>query len=833
MKMKIDNTILFKFEFVDRNAEQDILKNFLDKGSDKILWIYGESGTGKTFFIKKCMENNKAYQVVYVENKKGSTDGKCIIDLIDELQSISNQKFYDFFKKHYHGVKAIASDLMDSIPMLKIAKSEFLQYVLGKNFYIIDENNGYNDMASVLENYTKHILKEKKLVFVIDNLNQCDQNSFHILLNFAKSNIENSSCRFIFISTDSKDGNEPFEKQLSKELPYRDLCISKIPDEEYFINMLPRQFNVANLTQDDITEIYHYCQGLPERLQDLLANLNKNHSIEYNNTQILFNREAMLQYILSPDKYGLNMENYNYFQKCVLLTILCIGMPVKIDLLLKVSKVCYQKITGLHFSNEKGIDQVLDLQPKPLKEILRNGSISLYTDHDLTYNTALMYFNSNHMYPMFCEIIYEYLSQERPQEFTHAFDENAQKELFANLTYHAQHINWVPINFECGLTFYQSQNFIQASKYLRRLIDSIDRLNPEQILMIGITLYETGEYESACNILEEIPSYESTGQYLYYLYRGKSYNMTARKEIALHFFEKAIQSASPDSDNKIYAQYMKYLVMLQMPQYVEQAKNLYQAQVRRILNLYENRNEQKLYLISNARLLRCCYDYYFNEDALYLYKIAEEITEHCDNQLETASILHNKGFEYIRQNRIAEGRESFQKAFKLLENTKRHDAAYCLNNIAICKMFKKEYLKSVNDLKKVLLYEKSYYLHLTASAMLMQCYRILHNSQYNDLKRELSDIIEKNIYQDPAIIRKLCMNLAICEYEDGNNVLCKYYLDKTWKLIGNTSSEFRALKLRYQLNQDIVPVRQEYLFQTSDFFNTEDFEPWFITLSHD
>lgn len=831
--MKIDNTILFKFEFVDRNEEQDILKNFLNKTSEKILWIYGESGVGKTFFIQKCLENNDTFQTIYVENKKGTTDGKCIIELLDELQSISSQKFYDFFKKHYQGVKAIASDLMEIIPLLKIAKSEFLQYVLGKNFYIIDEDNGYNDMASVLENYTKHILKEKRLVFVIDNLNQCDQNSFHILLNFAKCNIENPNCRFIFISTDSKDGNEPFEKQLSKELPYRDLCISKIPDEEYFINMLPYQFDVNNLTQEDISKIYHYCQGLPERLQDLLANLNKNHSIEYKNSQIIFNRKAMLQYILSPDKNGLNMENYNYFQKCVLLTVLCISMPVRIDLLLKLSKVCYQKITGLPLFNEKGLEQISELLPKPLKAITNSEGFYLYTDHDLTYNTAFMYFKLNHMYPLFCENIYEFLAQEKPPEFTCTFDEIAQKELFSNLTYYAQHINWISINFDCGATFYQSQNFIQASKYFQRLKDSLNSLNPEQILVIGITLYETGEYESARDLLEKVPSSELVVRYQYYMYLGKSYNMTAKEDLALQFFDKAIHNSDTDSDNEIYAKYMKYLVLLQMPQNAEQAKVMYQEQIHRILNIYESRNNQKLFIISNAKLLRCCYDYYFGEEALDLYKIAEEIAKHCDNQLEVASILHNKGFEYIRQNRISEGRESFQRAFDLLKKTKRHDAAYCLNNIAICKMFKKEYLKAIDDLKKVLLYEKSYYLHLTASTMLMQCYRILQNSQYNDLKKDLSNIIEKNIYKDSAIIRKLCMNLAICEYEEGNNILCKYHLNKIWKLIRNTSSEYRALKLRSLVNQNMPPDHQEYLFQSSDFFNTEDFEPWFITLSHD
>lgn len=47
------NTDIFKFEFVDRTEERQIIDNYLfdfSNNSDYALWIHGKRGTGKSFF---------------------------------------------------------------------------------------------------------------------------------------------------------------------------------------------------------------------------------------------------------------------------------------------------------------------------------------------------------------------------------------------------------------------------------------------------------------------------------------------------------------------------------------------------------------------------------------------------------------------------------------------------------------------------------------------------------------------------------------------------------------------------------------------------------------
>lgn len=826
----MNNTNLFDFEFTDRSKEQYKLTNFLQNPEDKVLWVYGKSGTGKSFFIKECLKIIQGYHVIYVENTKNTRDGDCIFALIEEMQKEFNTDFYNFVNKHYSLIRALVTDVSNN---KKSLKSNLLRYAFSKNFYYIDKENEYNDLAEILRKYTDAVIENNKIIFVVDNLNQCDENSFNILLNFAKCNVDNEQCRFIFISTDSEKGDQPFEKMLVKELPYKHLPIREIPDETYFINMLPRQFDTENLSENDIVQIYNFCQGLPERFQDLLANLDRKAAIFYSETKIELNRDEMINYIVSTPDYSIDFNHYNYTEQSILLVIVCLAMPVRLDLLKEISIKLYEKLFYMRPPEEEWIKDIGKLQPKPLKLRIEHGQPYLYTDHDLTFNAALLYFSEQHIYQIACAYIYDILKIVNPQIIKECFDIIDLCEINADLTFNAQYADWKKINYNCGEHFYNAYNFTRANKYFSRLLNFLNELDPELILKIGITAYEVGEYNHSNEALMKIDESKIKNKYTLYLYIGKSYNMMAKGELAIPFFDKAAISAKKGTDDRLYAIYMRHLVMLQIPEYRETTQREYKDLVDKIIAAYKTKNYDYLYLPSNARLLKSCYDYYYNNDALQLFDIAEMIARKCNNKIESAYILHNKGFEYIRQNREKEALDSFYKSLKILENTKRHEAAYCLNNIAVCKMFKGNYQEAVDYLKKALRYQKSFYLRLTANAMLMQCYRLQNNSQYKVLKASFEKIIVEKQYRDPAILRKICVNLAICEYADGMSLPAKKYLDLIIDSVEGTSSEYRVLRLYDVLSDDYTYTEKKYIFKKSQYFNCLDFDPWFITLSHD
>ncbi len=828
------NVDLFNFEFADREEEIKILSNFLSKEGDRVLWIYGRSGIGKSFFLETCLKNILKYPYIYVENKNNNKNGQCILELINKLQESSENKVLSFFRKHYKITKAITSDIQKKF---EIIESDFIKYIMAKNVYFIDKNNNYNDFAAILKKYTDEVLSNKKLIIVIDNWDKCDENSVNILLNYVKSNFKMANRKFIFISTDNKVVNDN-EKKLTKEIPCRNLPIGKIPNETYFINMLPHNFNIENLNDDDILQIYNYCKGFPEELNKLLFNLNRDGAINYSEYSISFDKNRLRDYLIRKngdldEDNMIEIDRLHPIQQCTILVIVCMGMPLRIDLLWNLVKFCYAKFFYLETTNDEINKLMTSLIPKPLKRTFDSTGQYIYTSHDQDYVSGLCYFKKRNIYPMACEYIYTFLHDVATDSLIRDFTNENMLEISADLSFNAQKYNWSNINLNCGNYFFDNQNYIQANKYFARLKNSILDFEEKYKLIIGMSFYEGGLYEDALFVLSKIQKEKINDKYIFYIYKGKACNMNNKNSLAAQFFYEATKYSKAQSNNQIYSKYLHHLALLQLKDHWDEAKEIYNGLISDFNLALDENDKDKIYMLSNARMLKACYNFYFNEEALRLMNMAEAICDYFGDKIEKAYITHNKGFELIRQNLVNDGRKAFVEAFDILINTKRHDAAYCLNNIGICQMIESDYIGAIDTFKKALFYQKSYYLYLTINTMLMQCYRLLDmKTQYEYFYDELNQIIESQIYQDPAIIRKISMNLAICECEDGNLYTAKYHLSLI-EDIKDSSSEYRAIKLRQRYLGSIETLPKKSVFKKSEYFNNMNFEPWFITLSHD
>ena len=197
--------------------------------------------------------------------------------------------------------------------------------------------------------------------------------------------------------------------------------------------MLPTAFDISNLREKDINRIYEVCHGLPEKLQDLLLNLNKANAIEYSNEKISFNLSIMEKYILSNGVADLEISKFTTIEQCVLLVVICVGVPLYTDLLFILTQNLYKELFGFSVSETKFQDALQEMLPKPLKVNFNTSGNKIYTDHDLTFGAALLFFNEKNMYKMSCDIIYRYLEQNTPERFKVCFSESSQKEIFANL----------------------------------------------------------------------------------------------------------------------------------------------------------------------------------------------------------------------------------------------------------------------------------------------------------------------------------------------------------------------------------------------------------------
>ena len=835
----MNNTDMLRFNFSDRSSERNSFDAYLKETSQRVLWIYGESGIGKSFFAKNCAKIQTQYEMIYLKNEENQDVNHVIYQLIQELQIKFNNSFILFCQKNYKGLKLLASDIISQTKIADLKSLEFFKDILKKNPYFVDEDNTIYELTNILQQYTQKILETKRLLIVIDNFGQCDACSIENLLKYVKRNIQNPNCKFVFISTDLKDDTKVnrYEINTELELQTKKIELKKIPSKDLFINMLPDVFDKSNLNQDDIDKIYVYCNGIPENLISLLINLDKKHGIIYSEKSISFIRDSLLSYMSSTSNPSIQYKNYDFYEQIIILCLVCLDVPLNINLLIALcDRYSRERLSYVSLASEQWLNYIFKLSPRPVQIVQTKQGMYIQMEHNLARDAALLYFRENNMYQYSCDTIYNLLIDDLKNIFEKYVDNVLRQQILATLAYHAERILWEKINFSCGEIFANEGNYYQANKYFERLIENENyrRLNFENLLIVGNTFYEVGSYEYAKKIFADIDFSKVENLYQYHILYGKILIMTRNDKEALDEFNKAIEVALPQSNDKVYAEYMKHLVMIQNPTLEAQAYSIYKPLVERIVKAYKEKNYSALYLQSNAKVLRCCYDYYYNEEALKLYNIAEVIADYFKDEIEKAKIWHNKGFEYIRQDNLKKGIEYFEKSENILERTRLHDAAYSLNNLAICKMFQQQYTEAIDYLKRALLYEKSYYLRLTATTMLMQCYRLTKNDAYLTRKDALYD--ELKIHKDSAIIRKITMNLIICEMEDHNEQNARKLLRGIKNLVPNSSSEYRAEKIMASLEARPFEANQiltNSSFVKSSFFTIMEFEPWFITLSHD
>ena len=99
---------IFDFPFVDRTDERKKLKSFFEQEKINTLWVNGNSGTGKSTFVKKHINISSYKETVYINFSPDLQNGSnCIQLLIEELEKISDDTFSNFTK----GKKSISTAL--------------------------------------------------------------------------------------------------------------------------------------------------------------------------------------------------------------------------------------------------------------------------------------------------------------------------------------------------------------------------------------------------------------------------------------------------------------------------------------------------------------------------------------------------------------------------------------------------------------------------------------------------------------------------------------------------------------------------------------------------
>lgn len=265
----------FKTKLFGRDNELNKVMNFYRPNSrldekNKYIFIHGESGIGKTRFLKEIIHicNLKNINVYYSFSLDGSNiyTNKALIEILKSI-------------------------IADSDPnILNQYEGELIKYIpdIGNNKYIKPSEplNGKKEKLRLLNrilSFIKDFTKKRQIVFIIDNLHLADDFTIELIEYMFKFDIKNILCLFSYSDAEdfrifnNKIPNNKFNSFLLKSVSAPSVtdislkALSLKDTEEIVKNILvmPSALNISALSQ----KIYLKTYGNPLFIEEILKNL--------------------------------------------------------------------------------------------------------------------------------------------------------------------------------------------------------------------------------------------------------------------------------------------------------------------------------------------------------------------------------------------------------------------------------------------------------------------------------------------------------------------------------------------------------------------------------
>ena len=823
----MDNREIFNFDFVDRTIQRDIIFNYFQK-TDNYLWIDGESGVGKTFFVENVILNDKSFHnIVYIKLSPKEESNNCFSEFIKKLQEISGVNFISFWKDNIDTVLDITKKSVLEIVKMKIPILDWFCNVLyDSDLVFLKKNKEKIGSLKIVEMFVDKIIHDKMLCIIFDNFTYCDKKSIELLIQFFYHYIKVPNFKAIFITTSEiLDNRIDIQKMLTEQLPVRRMKLPILEEIKYFYVILDNIFDLNNII-DILPSIYEICNGNPERLKSLIRKLyindgiilprnehskaliceNKlkniliNKSLDLTNTDITENERFIMQIMLSFGDYA----PLSIFQKCILFIH---------------KKLFYGSIWSIIQVN----NIIQSLINKNIFEKENNKSLTIKFVHDKIYFGVKLLLSDEMNKSMISHYFYEYLITYR-ETLSNELSNFEYLKIYHS--YIAQEPNWYIENYSYAENKCKQKNYIDAIHVFKILIAENVNLLETQKLTIAEAFYETGDYYNAKSILKNI-NFEELSKidiFKYYFLLGKVENVILNKAAAIQYYDLALKFAYSRED-QILILHSKHLSLLENMDGKKEAKTIFDSIA---LNLSEDEKQ----MLSVCYLLRNCNQFYTGKKAKEFFMLALKIAIEKGTPADEGYVHNNYGLELFRTGHHSDAYAKFFKSYDILKETKYHESAYPLNNLAVCKIFKSEYEQAVEYLMEAQYVNQSIYAGLAIKVHLMTCYRFMHkDDQCQKYMTQLKDYLENEKIFDLNIIRKLSINLCISYMHYRDNVLAKDCLKKCIKYVPNTISEFRCYTLNNQLN---LPYKStSNAMQSNIYYTRLDFEPWIITLSHD
>lgn len=815
----MNNKDLFVFKFVDREIERKIVRNFLlDSNTENILWIHGESGVGKTELIKYFM-SCFPYKFIHVNPIKKQITSYFSL-FIRELEK-QNTSLAGFIFKNYKKIKNISNNTISDINI----KTKILMGILeiGESIFI-DAKDDFFSTANVLGQYIQYISKKEKYIFVFDNFQQCDTKSLERIQEITQNLWGKENIKFIFITTDHTiSSDSEIIKFLLEKNSLISISIEPFDNKDFFLDILLNIYTLDGITTTEMDQLYEACNGIPEKLKNFLRNMYLADGIEY--------YKDSSQARLIPGKFkdvlckgvdSTDLEALNLLEKLVFNIIICWNDSMPLSLLNEISQYIAGEVLYLPSELKSQImASIYNLFSLNILELCENR---VRVKHDLVYLSFLPKYAAIPEAILYSKL-YEYINSNKKQ----VVDMYSQSFFDLNnalYSYKADIQSWQQINLDCLKILVEQKDYKNISIIISRLERSLTCFETSDLLFLAECFYNCGKYDKARNILnythKKLNSDKNYFQY-YYL-SGKIFNMMMDKESAEKELILSQKYILPQSEEEILVKHMLQLILVEVVGRKDEAKEIFYS-ISKHLDKYPE-NSQAL-----ATLLKNCSNYYTGKQALSLLKKALEISEKNNDLVEIAFIKNNMGYEQFKLNNYEKCRTLYKESINILQQTKIHESTYPLSNLAVCHMINQEYDEAIALINRAFFWNCSNYLEYVLNTHLMLCYeQIGKNNESYKIAKCLLDKLESGKINDPVILRKVYLNLAINFDKLQIESYAKECAEKAYVFSTNTSSEYRAAKIYEKYGgrptKDLSTLQNQYC--TKYYF-----DHWLTIFSHD
>lgn len=801
-------TDLFNFRFVDRDEARNKFRNFFANSDGNVLWVKGKRGLGKTTFINFMLEEYTQYSLCYFDVPKNSNSIEMISEFIKQLEHQCDLNFIEETQKWYKEFYCNTYKIIQKITSVLFPKiSNLIETVLDTGYYVITKSDERKESIDIIYHFISLILSQKKLCICIDNLSRCNIDTLQFFFRIIKFFLLEENFRACIVTT-TEDLNTDIKDEIFHFLPFTDIEILRFKKYEYFFQILEPIFHLDNFKEEDFEYIFIKCEGSPKKLSTIISKLLEKQGISFRKNRKAIIDKSVLFSILQSESIKFKDTDFSSAQKWILFSFLCIGERVPInylrDLAIYIANKFFLYITyDINIFNMEFLNLI---ESRILQYNDKNDQVD--TCHDEDFLELEDIFHKSPVFGMFSSRTVEFFAMHK--EYI-----NHEKIICKNAM-HANNLDWEKMNFRYGKKLFRQKQYQDAQQIFSRLSDSFHKLNPIQILVIGINSYETGNFKLAISqflyLQPEILKYRRI-KFYYNYYLAKSYNNIGEVCKSIHILEAIMQEIPEESQEYLTVLNLLHMYYLEIPGRKDDAKKIFE-------NIFKNYRESFPEIWANT--MRGCQNFKNGNDALEILDKAEEL---LSDDLEKAFLVNTRGFVLVKLNQLQKAQDCFQMASRKIKQLKQHEYTYAANNLAICQMLNNNYSVARNILLEALFWNRTVYGQLVIQMHLMICSLYLNYTDdmiyyYEVLKKYMID----NHPIDYTINRKIYINLAIVDHISGNHIMEAAHLRNAEKYVKNTSTEW----IYHILQGDF-----EYNPFNSALYQTPKFEPWFLIYAHD